>query len=112
MDAGAIFSAVLIVGCAIFFLLMYYSEGAKIKRALRKATSFRIGDFPDGSHAKVVGDLVLLDHELVAPLSGRACAYYCITVEEYRSSGKSGSWYDIINEEESIDFALPRPAPY
>lgn len=91
---------------ALLVALWYYSDSQKIKRALRNAALFSIEDFPDGTQGKVAGDLVLSDRELVAPLSGRLCAYYCIKVEEYRSHGKSGSWYDIINEEDSVDFVL------
>ncbi len=97
---------ILLTSAVVFYMLWYYSPREKIKRALRDATKYSIRDFPDSSLGKVVGRLVLLDEQLVAPLSGRPCAYFSISVEEYRSRGKSGSWVTMVEEERGVDFAL------
>jgi len=96
----------LVVGGGLLGLVLYYSEGARLKRELRNAERWSIGEFPDGTIAKVVGSLVLVGEPLMAPLSGRPCAYYDIRVQEYRSSGKSGSWHTIIRESQGTDFML------
>jgi hypothetical protein len=87
-------------------LLWYYSENEKIKRALREAKKYSIKEFPDGAQGKIVGRVEFLGEPLRAPLSGRPCAFYSIRVEEYRSNGKSGSWYKIIGDEVGINFGM------
>ena len=91
---------------AFLFWRWYMDEEQVTKRALRNARKHSIRDFPDSTQGKVVGRLAYHQEELVAPLSGRPCAYYCITVSEYRSHGNSGSYCEIINEEKGVDFVL------
>jgi hypothetical protein len=41
----------------------------------------------------------------VAPLSLRACAYYSVSVAEYRGRGtRGGHWRELIREEKGVDF--------
>ncbi len=96
---------IVIVG-AFIFGGWYNSEHQRIQRELRGASKYKIGDFPDGTQGKVVGRLALHQKELTAPLSGRSCTYFKVAVSEYRSNGDSGSYYEIITEEEGVDFAL------
>jgi hypothetical protein len=85
----------------------FFSRDAKVKRALRKAPLHTTASFPPDTVATVQGTVCYLgDAPLVAPFTGRACAYYEAIVEEYRSSGKSGSWYRIIVEQQGQDFLL------
>lgn len=86
---------------------VYFSQDARVKRALRKAPLHTTATFPDHTVATVQGTVSELDGPpLVSPLTGRACAYYEAIVEEYRSSGKRGSWYRIIHERQGQDFLL------
>jgi len=64
-----------------------------------------IADFPEGRPARIVGRVV--DGPcLTAPLSGRACVFYEVVVEEYRSMGKLHSWHPIIQEADGVPFVL------
>lgn len=86
---------------------MFFSHDARVKRALRKAPLHTTTSFPDGAVATVQGTVCqLAERPLIAPLTGRACAYYEAIVEEYRSSGRSGSWYTIISEKQGHDFLI------
>lgn len=43
---------------------------------------------------------------LQSPISRKDCVYYKATVEEYRSSGKSGSWVTVATKTNTADFLL------
>jgi hypothetical protein len=97
--------AAVLVGLVV--LGAFFSHDARVKRALRKAPLHTTATFPAGAVATVQGTVCqLAEAPLVAPLTGRACAYYEAIVEEYRSSGKSGAWYPIIREQQGQDFLL------
>jgi hypothetical protein len=85
----------------------FFSRDARVKRALRKAPLHTTASFPPDAVATVQGTVCYLgDAPLIAPLTGRPCAYYEAIVEEYRSSGRSGSWYRVIQEHQGQDFLL------
>lgn len=105
-NQGVITFLVIFAIVVIIFVSSYFSRKAVVKRALRKAQEKRIGEFANGDSGKVVGEVVFAGETLAAPLSGRRCVYYHVIVEEYRSSGKSGHWHEIINEEQKGDIVL------
>jgi hypothetical protein len=78
----------------------------RIKRALHAVKPTLIRDAKDGKAVKIVGELVYAGRSISAPLSQRACAYYALHVEEFRSHGRGGHWREIICEEKGIDFYL------
>ena len=92
---ATVFAVILI---AVAFL---FSEKAKVKRGLRRYPQTNIGSFPPGGLGSVKGKVVLHGQSLTAPLSGRACVYYRVIVEEHRSSGKSSHWHKIIDDVQS-----------
>ena len=96
----------IVVALGLGALWLYFSADARFKRALRNAKRVRVADCPDCGNAKFVGTLVYADETLIAPLTGRRCAFYEVIVEEYRSSGDSSHWYQIIRDVESKDFFL------
>jgi len=100
-----IFILIAVAVGAIAFAAWYFSKEQRIKRALRKAPRLTVGDFAEGTEAKLVGAVRLLD-EFSSPLSGRACAQYHVKVEQLRSTGKSSHWRTIIEEERSVTFVL------
>jgi hypothetical protein len=61
---------------------------------------------------KIIGELKYAEKPLFAPLSERKCAVYKIIVEEYRSSGRSGSWIEIINDKNCTNFYLKNGNSY
>ncbi len=99
-----------IVICMVFVFVVLYqlfgSREATIKREIGHLPRVLIDQFPESAVGKIVGRLVYVDEPLRAPLTGRCCAQYRVIVEEYRSSGNSGSWHTIIEDEKSRDFML------
>ena len=91
-------------GVAIY--AWYFSEAARIRRALKAAPRVDIARVQQGQVAKIAGAVRPLGEPLRAPLTGRACVFYEVTVEEYRSSGKSGRWVEIIKDVDAQDFLL------
>ena len=63
-----------------------------------------ISRFEEGVMAKIVGSLEYDGEPLTSPLTGRACAYYHITVEQYVDA--NGTWYEVIREEKRLHFAI------
>ncbi len=107
MSAGSfIWVIVLIVFAAFAIYNYYFSEAARIRRALKGAQKKTIAEVAQGEVAKIVGRVRPVTDLLTAPLSGRRCVYFEATVEEYRSSGKSGRWVEIIRESEVSDFLV------
>jgi len=97
---------VLAVVGTIIFLSLYFSKKAVIKRKLKKAIDKKISDFISGDIAKVVGKVEYVGEPLIAPLSGRRCAYYYVLVEQQVSSGKSSHWENVIEEEVAGAFVI------
>jgi len=96
---------VLIVG-SIIFLVIYFSKKAVVKRKLKKAVDRKISEFISGDIAKVVGTVEFVGEPLIAPLSGRPCAYYYVLVEELISNGKSSHWRKMIQREVGGKFVI------
>jgi hypothetical protein len=105
VNLAALVTVVVAASGLIIALGYYYSRDVRIKRAIRKTALVTTQSFRDRSMGKIHGVLRYLDEPLTAPLSGKKCAYYEVTVEEYRSSGKSGSWHEIICERQGDAFS-------
>lgn len=83
-----------------------FSPAARLRRTLARAPRYSIAEAVDGEIVKVAGRLEYAGDALEAPLSGRACVLFELVIEEYRSSGKSGRWVQIIREVGGRDFLL------
>jgi len=90
----------------VVFYNYYFGRKALVKRKLKKATGKKVSDFVSGDIAKVVGKIEIVGEPLIAPLSGRQCAYYYVLVEQERSTGKSSSWETLIEEEVEGEFMI------
>lgn len=107
------FILVVIVGiAAIALFAIFYNKKAVIKRKLKNAELKRLNEFRDGNVARVVGKVEYTDEPLIAPLSGRECAYYYVIVEQEKSSGNSSSWHTLIEEEVAGDFVIRDDSNY
>lgn len=95
-----------LVGALAIFASIYFARDARARRKLARAPVEAIAAITPGTTARITGTIEYLDGELVAPLSKRTCAYYLVIVEEYRSSGKSGNWVEILREEQHLDFLV------
>jgi hypothetical protein len=94
-----------VAGVAIVAASFMWNEKARIRRELRGASRVDIGDLREGRTGRVVG--VVGDGEtLQAPFTGRSCVFYEASVEEYRSSGKTGSWRQVVREARGVPFVL------
>jgi len=98
--------AIALVIAGIAFGSLYYSKKAIVKRKLKNALDKKISDFVSGDIAKIVGKVEIVGTPLIAPLSGRRCAYYYVLVEQQVSSGKSAHWNTIIEEELAGSFVV------
>jgi len=110
MDSADLLGVAIVVGSVLFVVGAvafgwYFAEDQKIRRRIRSAPRVKIAEARDGMEVRLVGT-IRPGHTLSSPLSHRLGVYYRATIEEYRSSGKSGSWYLIADEEQFVDFSL------
>jgi hypothetical protein len=84
----------------------FFSDEAKIRRALKQAPRVDIKDAPSGSVVKLVGRVRAVREPLRSPLGGRACVFFETTVERYHSQRRGGDWRQIIHETDSTNFLL------
>jgi hypothetical protein len=92
-------------GVAIVAASRVWNEKARIRRDMRSAPLVDIAELREGLTGRLVGR-VGEGETLQAPFTGRSCVFYEATVEEYRSSGKSGSWRQVIREVSGVSFVL------
>jgi hypothetical protein len=84
----------------------YYRRNRRIRRRMRKAPFKRLHLINDGEIVTTAGNVLYFKRHMTAPLSGRECVYYHITVERKKSSGKSSKWVKEIDEASCVDFIL------
>jgi hypothetical protein len=97
---------VAVIVFALALVAWFFSSEKRIKRKLRAAQKWAIGELPENTIGRVIGEVQPLDRTLTAPLTGRACVYYVAKVEQYRSNGRSGGWRTIIRETDGVPFRL------
>jgi len=100
---------------AIFFLVSrfagaaalswYNAEAQVVRRLLSGSPRATIAAFPVGAPAHVVGAVTALA-TLPTPIAGLPCVYFECVVEEYRSSGRSGTWHRVARESRGLPFLL------
>jgi hypothetical protein len=96
-----------ILGVVVVILVIALNtEEARVRRALRRTPVSKVRDVAESTSARIVGRVAEFDPPIRGPLSGRTCVYYEAVVEEYRSSGKSGSWREIIKERRGVPFIV------
>lgn len=94
-----------VAGVAIVAASRLWNEKARIRRELRAAPRVDIAELDEGRTGRLVGTVG--DGATVqAPLTGRSCVFFEATVEEYRSSGKTGSWRQVAREVGGMPFVL------
>ncbi|MES2593282.1 MAG: hypothetical protein V4608_15470 [Bacteroidota bacterium] len=91
--------AALILGGALVYVF-FFSLYAITKRKLFKTNNgIKISSFQNGEVAKTVGKVKYIGKPLVAPLSGRNCAYYHVLVQEkIRVKHSISYWHTLIEE--------------
>jgi hypothetical protein len=85
---------------------IYFAKDARARRKLAGTRVEAIAQATPGTTARFTGTIEALADQLTAPMSGRRCVYYLAVVQEYRSSGKSGNWVEILRDEQHVDFLV------
>ncbi len=102
-----IWVVVLVLFGAFFIYQAYFSPEAKIRRTLKEARPVPISEAQAGQVVRIIGAVKPIGEPLRAPLSGKPCVFFEVTVEEHRSDGsKTGSWTEIIRETDVADFLV------
>lgn len=87
-------------------LSWWFSNDAKIRRALTQMPQTNIHDAQVGEVVKIIGTITPTHRQLKAPLSGRECVLNEVLVEEYRGGRNGGRWVEIIRDNNAVDFLL------
>jgi hypothetical protein len=106
VDPGSIYLVVGIGLVAVIGFGWYFSAANRLKRELRGAKRYSLGELPEQTRGRVVGSAQTLEETLEAPLTGRPCLYFVVTVEQHHSTGRSSYWRTIIREERGVPFLL------
>jgi hypothetical protein len=77
--------AVWVLGVGYIVYWWFFKGDARSRRKLRSAPRRRIADVKNGELVKIVGTIEVRGEPLVAPLSGRACAYFAAAIHETTS---------------------------
>lgn len=94
-------AAALILGAALIYNF-FFSPYAVTRRKLFNENGKNIFSFQNGEIAKIVGTIKYVAPPLIAPLSGKNCAYYHVVVQQYKSGHKGGGFWRTIIEEEGV----------
>jgi len=108
LGIGALYLAMLGMVLVSMLVSLYRKWVARrITRRIREAEQVQSGAFPDGSIGRVVGELVLHEGELVAPLTGRRCAAYEVVVDESFGAFEEGHVERrVAHEVKAVSFAV------
>ena len=83
------------IALGIWGCFYYFSDKAEAARGLQAAPQKRIGELIEGEFGRISGRIVFGKKVLVAPISGRNCAYYRVKLEEYRNKNQWDELFDI-----------------
>ena len=97
---------IILVIIAIGIGSFYFSKKQRILRKLNKFHTRRVIQFRTNELTKITGKTLHVHEPLIAPLSGRRCVAYLITVKKKRNTGKSSSWHTVLQLEEFQDFFI------
>jgi len=99
-SAGLVLALLVMAGAILQYI--FFSPGAKVRRALRRARRVDVRDVAEGC-ARVTGTAKVQGHVLLAPMSRRRCLAY-----ELRVSGTDGhyDWWDVLVLREACAFSV------
>jgi hypothetical protein len=98
-----IFQIAIIVGSGAAAAARYFKRDLRVRRALLRAKAWPIGDLPPNTFGRVTGVANPVDHPLIAPLTGRPCVYYRVTVENNSAPEESAI---VVGESSGVPFLL------
>jgi hypothetical protein len=76
-----------VLGVGIVAARIYFSDRARVGRAITSAKRVDAARAPDRESVKIEGTLRYAEETVVAPFSGRVCAVYEVEVHERRGKG-------------------------
>jgi len=95
-----------VAALAIVLAIAWFVGERRIKRTIASAPHRAIAALSDGAVARVAGKVVLASAETIrAPLSGRACVFYEIRVQEWMQQ-THGYWRETVHELRGVPFTL------
>ncbi|WP_158846906.1 hypothetical protein [Algibacter sp. L1A34] len=92
------FLTVIIIGLLFF----YFSRKNRMLREFKKSRKKSVNSIKRKEYAKIIGKAKHIEVPLIAPLSGRKCVYYHVTVEVKADK----NWRKIIDDVKSQDFFI------
>lgn len=84
------------------YVARYFKLDARLERALRAEGSVPIDSLKAKQIAKVSGRIREFEELIEGPLTGRACVFYWVLVEE----GARNHWRTVVNDFQAVDFLL------
>ena len=85
---------------AMFFAHRFTAEET-LKRKVRAARRWKIGEIPEGTLGRIVGRAGALRETLFAPITGRTCVYYVVELREHQAD-----MVTIVREERGVAFVV------
>jgi hypothetical protein len=104
-----LFSAAIFVGAAfsLFYkLASLIPRESHAKKIIRGVPRSHIHDAPDNKVTKVIGEVVALSEPLLAPLTGRGCVCYELTIEESIKEEREERWVMLAQDTHRQNFLL------
>ncbi len=106
MDGGiVVFLGIVILFLVFLNLKKYFKQKNSIKKRLLQSPLIKLSMFKDNEVGKIKGRIEIIGEPLIAPLTGRKCAYYQVIVEE-DSSIRHGGWDVLFEVEDSVKYVL------
>lgn len=90
----------------ILLVSSFFSPDRRNLRAMRKHARLAIAEAKDGEIVSIQGEIQAVDEGLIAPISGRRCVHYEVTIEEWVKRMKNSGWEETLTEKKSIDFRI------
>ncbi len=103
---NVVMASIAIVALVVSWVMRYYSAENRLKRTLRAVRVWPIGELPEDTLGRVIGEAQPIDRVLQSPLTGRPCVYYDARVEEH----ESGEWHTRFAERGGVPFLLTDPS--
>lgn len=90
----------------VLYRLIFRSPEELQRRALRQAKLWPIGELPEGTCGRLVGTVRAIDRTLTAPLTGRACVWYRVSISAPGAVAEMSADVVLVREEQAERFAL------
>lgn len=95
-------TAIILLAIVLFVLTLVGGKKTKVVKELKKSPSKPINTVLENEYVRLHGKVEALSKPMIAPISGRPCVYYHITIDEEYKNGFSR----IIDDFEYQDFYL------